>query len=158
MENMPPFPTFIWPWSTLSAYLGRLLLNKTHLRKAWCLMIFRAPPGLGRSPGGGHGHPPQHSCLENPQGQRSLEGYSPLSQKELDMTEQLRPAQHRIKAKSSGSFSVWDGASERHYAFILSGFWSQWAWSVSMHSAGPIVHCLWSAIKHRIKNRASRMD
>ena len=62
-------------------------------------MIFRAPPGLGRSPGGGHGHPPQHSCLENPQGQRSLEGYSPLSQKELDMTEQLRPAQHRIKAK-----------------------------------------------------------
>ena len=23
-------------------------------------------PGLGRSPGGGHGNPPQHSCLENP--------------------------------------------------------------------------------------------
>ena len=22
--------------------------------------------GLGRSPGGGHGHPPQCSCLENP--------------------------------------------------------------------------------------------
>ena len=22
--------------------------------------------GLGRSPGGGHGNPPQHSCLENP--------------------------------------------------------------------------------------------
>ena len=23
-------------------------------------------PGLGRSPGGGHGHPVQYSCLENP--------------------------------------------------------------------------------------------
>ena len=34
-------------------------------------------PGLGRSPGGGHGNPLQDSCLENPHGQRSLEGYSP---------------------------------------------------------------------------------
>ena len=25
-------------------------------------------PGLGRSPGGGHGNPLQHSCLENPRG------------------------------------------------------------------------------------------
>ena len=31
-------------------------------------------PGLGRSPGGGHGNPLQYSCLENPQGQRSLAG------------------------------------------------------------------------------------
>ena len=23
-------------------------------------------PGLGRSPGGGNGNPPQYSCLENP--------------------------------------------------------------------------------------------
>ena len=34
-------------------------------------------PGLGRFPGGGHGNPPQCSCLENPHGQRSLAGYSP---------------------------------------------------------------------------------
>ena len=25
-------------------------------------------PGLGRSPGGGHGNPHQYSCLENPHG------------------------------------------------------------------------------------------
>ena len=31
-------------------------------------------PGSGRSPGGGHGHPLQYSCLENPHGQRSLVG------------------------------------------------------------------------------------
>ena len=33
-------------------------------------------PGLGRSPGEGNGNPLQYSCLENPQGQRSLAGYS----------------------------------------------------------------------------------
>ena len=44
-------------------------------------------PGLGRSPGGGHGNPFQYSCLENPHGQRSLEDYSPWGHKELDMTE-----------------------------------------------------------------------
>ena len=34
-------------------------------------------PGLRRSPGGGHGNPPQYSSLENPHGQRGLAGYSP---------------------------------------------------------------------------------
>ena len=44
-------------------------------------------PGLGRSPGGEHGKPLQSSCLENPQGQRSLAGCSPWGRKELDMNE-----------------------------------------------------------------------
>ena len=39
-------------------------------------------PGLGRSPGEGHGNPFQYSCLENPHGQRSLAGC-----KDLDTTE-----------------------------------------------------------------------
>ena len=30
------------------------------------------------SPGGGHGNLLQYSCLENPHGQQSLVGYSPL--------------------------------------------------------------------------------
>ena len=34
-------------------------------------------PGLGRSPGGGHGNSLQYSSLENPHGQRSLVGCSP---------------------------------------------------------------------------------
>ena len=46
-------------------------------------------PGLGRSPGGGHGNPPQYSCLENPHGQRSLVGCSSWGCKESDTTEQL---------------------------------------------------------------------
>ena len=44
-------------------------------------------PGLGRSPGGGHGNPLQYSCLENPYGQRSLAGYSSWGRKESDTTE-----------------------------------------------------------------------
>ena len=43
-------------------------------------------PGSGRFPGGGNGNPLQYSCLENPQGQRSLAGYSPRGHKELDTT------------------------------------------------------------------------
>ena len=44
-------------------------------------------PGLGKSPGGGHGNPLKCSCLENPHGQRSLAGYSPWGQKETDTVE-----------------------------------------------------------------------
>ena len=45
-------------------------------------------PGLGKSPGGGHGNPLQY-CLENPHRQRSLMGYCPRGHKELDTTEQV---------------------------------------------------------------------
>ena len=53
-------------------------------------------PGLGRSPGGGHGNPLQCSFLENPHGQRSLAGYSPWGRKESGMTEQLSTVQYSI--------------------------------------------------------------
>ena len=43
-------------------------------------------PGSRRSPGGGHGNPLRYSCLENPHGQKRLEGYGPLDCKELDMS------------------------------------------------------------------------
>ena len=52
--------------------------------------------GLGGSPGGGHGYPLQYSCLENPHGQRSLEGYRPQGRKELDTTERLSNRQNEI--------------------------------------------------------------
>ena len=44
-------------------------------------------PGLGRSPGGGHGNPLQYSCLENLHGQRNLEGCRSWGGKESDTTE-----------------------------------------------------------------------
>ena len=61
-------------------------------------------PELGRSPGGGHGNPLHCSCLENPHGQRSLEGYSPWGRKEFDMTEQLSTAQH-VKENMGATWS-----------------------------------------------------
>ena len=53
-------------------------------------------PGLGRSPGGGHANALQESCLENPDGPRSLVGYSPRGCKESDMTGRLSTAQGRL--------------------------------------------------------------
>ena len=44
-------------------------------------------PGLGRSPGGQHDKPLQCSCLESPQGQRSLAGCRAQGCNESDMTE-----------------------------------------------------------------------
>ena len=44
-------------------------------------------PGLGRSPGGGHGNPNPVSLPGESHGQRSLVGYSPWGHKEIDTTE-----------------------------------------------------------------------
>ena len=44
-------------------------------------------PGLGRSPGGGHGNQLQYSCLENPMTEELNRLYSSWGYKELDMTE-----------------------------------------------------------------------
>ena len=49
-------------------------------------------PELGWSPGRGHGNPFQYSCLENPQGRRSLVGCKPRGHKESNMTERLSTA------------------------------------------------------------------
>ena len=51
-------------------------------------------PGMGRSPGGGHGSPLQYSHLENPHGQRSVAACSPWGCKESDMTEWLSTSTH----------------------------------------------------------------
>ena len=56
--------------------------------------------GWGRSPGGGHGHPLQCSCLENPHGERSLAGCSLWSRKESETTGRRSTAQP-LSAKGS---------------------------------------------------------
>ena len=56
--------------------------------------------GWEDSPGGGHGNLLQYSFLENPNGKRSLTGYSPWGRKELDMTERLSTAQHNVLHRS----------------------------------------------------------
>ena len=61
-------------------------------------------PGLGRSLRGGNGNPLQHSCLQNPHGQRSLVGYRPWGHKESDTTERLS-TQHSTAHALITSFS-----------------------------------------------------
>ena len=70
---------------------------------------------LGISSGGGHGNRLQYSCLENPQGQRSLTDYSPWGCTESDMTEQLSTA-HCINLPLSYSLS------NSIYSFRITAF------------------------------------
>ena len=58
-------------------------------------------PGLGRSPGGGHGNPLQYSCLENPHGQKCLVSYSPWGRKESGTTEQLSTGSYHFNVLES---------------------------------------------------------
>ena len=73
-------------------------------------------PGLGRSPGGGHGDPLQYSCLENPHRQRSLAGYSPWSCKESDTTERLSTVHREGRLeKEIGAASHWQGRKKNRF-------------------------------------------
>ena len=57
-------------------------------------------PGLGRTPGGGHGNALQYSCLENPHGQRSLAA-TVHEVAESDTTGQLSTVQHILISECS---------------------------------------------------------
>ena len=46
--------------------MGAFLVVKNPLANVGDAKDMALIPGLGRSPGGGHGNPPQYSCLENP--------------------------------------------------------------------------------------------
>ena len=64
-------------------------------------------PGLGRSPGGGHGNPLQYACLENPHGQRRLAGYNPWGHTESNATKHAHPPRLMIQLEhESGKRAV----------------------------------------------------
>ena len=65
-------------------------------------------PGLGRSPGRGHGNPLQYSCLENPHGRKSLVGFSPWGCKELAVTEHAcRHMQEKANTQTDSEGTPW---------------------------------------------------
>ena len=65
-------------------------------------------PGLGGSDGRRHGNPLQYSCLDNPQGQRSMVDYGSWDHKELVTTEATKHStQHSI-------------LSYRHFMLVLA--------------------------------------
>ena len=51
-------------------------------------------PGSGRSPGGGHGNPPQYSCLENPMDRGARQATAHGAAEESDMTEATEDKQY----------------------------------------------------------------
>ena len=62
-------------------------------------------PGLGRSPGGGHGNPFQYSCLGNPYGQRSLMGCSSWDLK-VFFEKTSKPSMRRVTLLPSSFWST----------------------------------------------------
>ena len=62
-------------------------------------------PGLGRSPGRGHGNPLQYSFLENPHGHRSLVGYrvSGLTKSQTLLSKYTQHTQGRVWGFIGGS-------------------------------------------------------
>ena len=90
------------------------------------------------SSGGGQGNPLQYSCLENPHGQRGLEGYSPWGHKESGTTEQIR--QHRTAQETDQVMSIvftcnrWSLAifksllREARFCIFQCGLWDDICW------------------------------
>ena len=97
-----------------------MVKNPPAVWETWLGLI----PGLGRSPGGGPDNPLQYSCLENPHGQRSLEGYSPWGRKELDTTVWLSTAQSlKIHFRKQG-FPIYLKAYMLSLFFLSSGIYA----------------------------------
>ena len=84
-------------------------------------------PGLGKSPGEGHGNPLQYSCLENPQGQRNLVGCSPWDRKVSDTTEQLSTHTHTLCLIVGATFRK-EHSSLLFALKVYHSEGSQWIW------------------------------
>ena len=88
-------------------------------------------PGLGRSPGGGHGIPLQYSSLENPHGQRrSLVGHSPWGCKESDRTERLSTRKDPISVyqrRHTYTCAKNEAVDTKMLSWLSLGSW-KWGW------------------------------
>ena len=87
-------------------------------------------PGLGRSPGGGHGNPLQYSCLENPHGQKSLVSYSPWNS----------PGQNTgVGSLSLLQWIFWP-KNQTGVSCIAGGFFTNWAMREAQLGYENLIH------------------
>ena len=63
-------------------------------------------PGLGKSPGGGHDNPLQHSCLENPMDRGTWQAIVPRVTKSQTRLKQLSMHINGYKVSSQGNETV----------------------------------------------------
>ena len=113
---------YFLPSPAILKFCDCLLLAQTSTCNARDLGLI---PGLGRSPGGGHGDPLQYPSLENPQAQRSLAGYSPCGREDWNMTERLITAQHRADAVINVAFGSFHQKSNHGSNWQLSSVLGQ---------------------------------
>ena len=83
-------------------------------------------PGLGRSPGAGHGNPLQYSSLDNPHGQRILEDYSPWGRKESDPTERLSTQHLAFHSVNTLLFTVFSNSNSGRHKIVTR----EWIWYI----------------------------
>ena len=117
-------------------------------------------PGLGRSPGGGHGNPLQCSCLENPHGQKNLAGYSLWGLKELDTTEWLSTAQHKpvlVSEKQSWKEKHGIGNGNPLQYSCLENSTDRGAWRATVHEVTKVRHN-WATFTFKRKNEKEKKN
>ena len=100
-ERGPPTPINLL--ANLCLRLPRWLISKESTCDAEDAGDPGSIPGWGRSPGGGPGNPLQYSCLESPQGQRSLAGSSYRVAKSQTQLKWLSMYQHTLFISQSAS-------------------------------------------------------
>ena len=101
-------PTVTCRWLKYKAFYHQSFPGSSDSKKSACNTgNLGSIPGLGGSPGEGHGNPFQYSFLKNPHGQRSLLGYTPWGHKELDTTEQLIHTYHQAPRRDHRQNILW---------------------------------------------------
>ena len=102
-------------------------------------------PGLGRSPGGGHGNPLQYSCLENPMN-RGAWWLQSMGLQMSDTTEQLRHSRVDTAAKTPAP-PPWDKLRPHRVSISPSVQWRKGlqlprgtgVWNEMIHAATLIL-------------------
>ena len=112
-------------------------------------------PGSGRSPGGGHGNPLQHSCRENPT-DRGAWRATVREVAESDMTEVTEPTCIHVQLGSTNTLYIasmfpeaaadWERATRATWSFsLLNSLWGhlcltggrRWSWTRKVTHSSP---------------------
>ena len=129
---LPDHLNLLIRWLKVSLWaLQAALVVKNLLANAGDIRVAGLVPGLGRSPGGRHGNPPQYSCLENPmdrgtKGLRSI-GLQSVGFNLSDLAQ--TPALARFPCSSAWA-SEGSGEPGRNfwiaeqYCFLQSSYWN----------------------------------
>ena len=101
-----------------------MLVVKNPLANAGDVRDMSSILGLGRYPGGGHGNPPQYSCLENPMDRRAWRATVHGVTKSQTWLSNWHSLQHKITQKE-----MWKRKTSHWIEAQLKLVWLSLAWS-----------------------------